>query len=152
MNANERELILKVEVYAVVGAALEVLNVRGHGLHEKIYENCLCIEFRLRDVPYAQQERHRVFYKEEVVGEYVPDIVVQEAIIVDTKTIERITDHDRGQMLTYLRITGLEVGVILNFKHARLEWERIVLTKEPRMNANERELEEADFHAPAQRR
>ena len=60
-------------------------------------------------------------YKGEIVGEYVPDLVAQEQLIVDTKTIERITDHERGQMLNYLRITGLPVGVILNFKHARLE-------------------------------
>jgi hypothetical protein len=100
-----------------------------------------------------QQERHRVLYKSEVVGEYVPDLVVRSKLIVDTKTIERITDHERGQMLNYLRITGLPVGVILNFKHARLEWERLVLTKEPRgpqVNANERQLGEVDFHARRQ--
>src|SRR5258705_1593223 len=77
-TANERELILKEEVYAVVSCAIEVLNIRGHGLHEKIYENCLCVEFRLRGIPYTQQERHRVMYKGEIVGEYVPDLVVQE--------------------------------------------------------------------------
>lgn len=69
-------------------------------------------------------------------------------MIVDAKTIDRITDHERGQMLNYLRITGLSVGVVLNFKHARLEWERIVLSKEPRMDAHEREIGEADFRAP----
>jgi len=151
MDANEHELILKEEVYAVVGCAIELLNVRGHGLHEKIYENCLCVEFRLRGIPYAQQERHRVMYKGEVVGEYVPDLVVQGKLIVDAKTVERITDHERGQMLNYLRITGLPVGVILNFKHARLEWERLVLTREPRMTANQRQLERADFQAAPQR-
>ena len=150
MDANRRELILKEEVYAVVGCALEVLNVRGHGLHEKIYENCLCVEFGLRGIPFTQQERHRVMYKGAVVGEYVPDLVVQGKVIVDTKTIDRITDHERGQMLNYLRITALPVGVILNFKHARLEWERLVLTKEPRVDANEHELEAADFQAAPQ--
>src|SRR4051794_18530733 len=150
MNANRHELLLQKEVYAVVGCAIEVLNVRGHGLHEKIYENCLCVEFALRGIPYAQQERHRVMYKGEVVGEYVPDLVVQGKLIVDTKTIERITDHERGQMLNYLRITGLPAGVILNFKHARLEWERLVLTKEPRMDANQRQSKGADFQAPPQ--
>jgi GxxExxY protein len=98
----------------------------------------------------VQQERHRVMYKGEVVGEYVPDLVVQGKLIVNTKTIERITDHERGQMLNYLRITGLPVGVILNFKHARLEWERLVLTKQPRTDTNHRELEEADFQAAPQ--
>jgi GxxExxY protein len=146
MDANKRELILKEEVYAVVGCAIEVLTVRGHGLHEKIYENCLCVEFRLRAIPFTQQERHRVMYKGELVGEYVPDLVVRGKLIVDMKTIERITDHERGQMLNYLRITALPVGVILNFKHSRLEWERLVLTKEPRMDANEHEFGVADFH------
>jgi len=69
-------------------------------------------------------------YKGELVGEYLPDLVVQQELVVDTKTIDRITDHERGQMLNYLRITILPVGVILNFKHARLEWERLVLTEE----------------------
>ena len=149
MNTNERELILRDEVYAVVGCAMEALNVLGHGLHERVYENALCIEFRLQRIEFGQQERHRVLYKGEVVGEYVPDLVVKKALIVDTKTIDRITDHERGQMLNYLRITGLQVGVILNFKHARLEWERIILTKEPRMDANPRELKTAtvDLHA-----
>ena len=140
MDANKHELILQEEVYEVVGCAIEVLNVRGHGLHEKIYENCLGVEFRLRGIPYTQQERHRVLY----VGEYIPDLVVQENLIVDTKTIDRITDHERGQMLNYLRITTLPLGVILNFKHARLEWERLVLTRD-RSNAEERKSGEADF-------
>ena len=144
MDANKHELILQEEVYGVVGCAIEVLNVRGHGLHEKIYENCLCVEFRLRGIPYTQQERHRVLYKGELVGEYIPDLEVEKKLIVDTKTIDRITDHERGQMLNYLRITTLPLGVILNFKHARLEWERLVLTRD-RSNADERKSGEADF-------
>jgi GxxExxY protein len=78
MNANRHELLLQKEVYAVVGCAIEVLNVRGHRLHEKIYENCLCVEFRLRNISYNQQERHHVLYKGELVGEYIPDLVVQQ--------------------------------------------------------------------------
>src|ERR1041385_8739596 len=126
MDANRRELLLQKEVYAVVGCAIKVLNVRGHGLHEKVYENCLCVEFRLRGIPFTQQERHQVLYKGELVGEYVPDLVVQQKLIVDTKTIDRITDHERGKMLNYLRITALPVGIILNFKQARVEWGRLV--------------------------
>jgi GxxExxY protein len=58
----------------------------------------------------------------------VPDLIVFGALIVDTKVIDRITDHERGLMINYLRITGLEVGVIPNFKRAKLEWERVVLS------------------------
>ena len=140
MDANKRELLLQKEVYAVVGCAIEALNVRGHGLHEKVYENCVCVEFRLRGIPFTQQERHQVLYKGELVGEYVPDLVVQRKLIVDTKTFERITDHERGQMLNYLRITTLPVGIILNFKHARLEWERLVLSDERMSDGNKEQL------------
>ena len=61
------------------------------------------------------------------VGLFLPDLVLFEKIVVDTKVIDRITDFERGQMLNYLRITKLRVGVILNFQHAKLDWERIVL-------------------------
>ena len=94
----------------------------------------------MRNISYNQQERHQVLYKGELVGEYIPDLVVQQKLIVDTKTIDRITDHERGQMLNYLRITTLPVGIILNFKHARLEWERLVLTNEAKLEGDTGEL------------
>ena len=87
-----------------------------------------------------------MLYKTVKVGEYVPDLIAFNAVVVDAKVIDAITDHERGQMLNYLRITGHKVGVILNFKRAKLEWERIVLdrerdgTNQPRINANEREF------------
>lgn len=62
-----------------------------------------------------------------MVGQFIPDLIAFDAVVVDTKVIDQITDHERGQMMNYLRITKLRVGVILNFKHAKLEWERIVL-------------------------
>jgi GxxExxY protein len=68
-----------------------------------------------------------VLYKEHKVGLFIPDLIAFDAVVADTKVIDRITDHERGLMLNYLRITNLRVGVILNFKHAKLEWERIVL-------------------------
>jgi GxxExxY protein len=126
MNANDK-LLLKNEVFQVVGCAMEVLNELGHGLHEKPYENALVVEFGLRGVSQIQQPCYDVLYKTVKVGEYVPDLIAFNAVVVDAKVIEAITDHERGQMLNYLRITGLKVGVILNFKHAKLEWERLVL-------------------------
>ena len=127
MNANE-ELMLKDEVFRIVGAAIEVLNQLGHGLHEKPYENSLVVEFGLRGIPIVQQPRFDFIYKGVKVGEYVPDLIAFNAVVVDTKVIDAITDHERGKMINYLRISGLKVGVILNFKRAKLEWERIVLT------------------------
>lgn len=116
------------ETHAIIGCAFEVLNELGHGLHEKLYENALCVEFRRRGIAHNQQRRFEVLYKTEPVGEFIPDLIVFSKVIVDAKTIDRLTDHERGQMLNYLRITGLPVGRLLNFKHARLEFERLVLS------------------------
>jgi GxxExxY protein len=127
MDAN-RELLLKDEVFGIVGSAIEVLNGLGHGLHEKPYENALVVEFTLRAFPFVQP-RYPILYKQVNVGDYVPDLIAWHAVVVDAKVIDAITDHERGQMLNYLRITGLKVGVILNFKRAKLEWERIVLDR-----------------------
>jgi GxxExxY protein len=126
MEATDTKLLLKDEVYAIVGAAIEVLNGLGHGLVEKPYENALVVEFKLRGIPFVQQPRFEVVYKGVQVGEFVPDLIAYDAV-VDAKVIDRITDHERGQMLNYLRIAGKRVGVILNFKNAKLEWERLVL-------------------------
>ena len=68
-----------------------------------------------------------MLYKNHQIVLFVPDLIVFDALVVDTKVIDKITDHERGLMLNYLRITGLRVGVILNFKHRKLEWERIAL-------------------------
>jgi GxxExxY protein len=114
-------------VFQIVGCAIEVLNALGHRIVEKPYENALVVEFSLRKIPFRQQPVFDVLYKGEKVGLFVPDLIVFDSVVVETKVIDRITDHERGLMLNYLRITNQRVGVILNFKHRKLEWERIVL-------------------------
>jgi GxxExxY protein len=134
------KLILGAEVYSVVNAALEVLNKLGHGFHEKPYENALVVELSLRGMSCQQQRCFNVVYKGTKVGEYIPDLIANDAIIVEPKVIDKISDHERGGMINYLRITGLPVGLILNFRRAKLEWKRVILTDpKPRMDANTRE-------------
>ena len=111
----------------ILGAAMEVLNCVGHGFHEKPYENALVVEFGLRGIPCKQQPSFDITYKDHKVGTYVPDLIAFDQVVVDAKTIERITDHERGKMMNYRRITGHRIGLILNFSKPRLEWERIVL-------------------------
>ena len=89
MDTNEEKLLLRDEVFQIVGCAIEVLNTLGHGMVEKPYENALVVEFALTKIPFRQSRK--------ISG------------------------------LNYLRITNLCVGVIPNFKHRKLEWERIVL-------------------------
>ena len=127
MYTNDDKLVYKDQVFQIVGCAIEILNTLGHGLIEKPYENALVVEFGLRKIPFRQQPAFDVLYKGQKVGLFVPDLVAFDSIVVDTKVVDRITDHERGLMLNCLRITALRVGVILNFKHRKLEWERIVL-------------------------
>lgn len=121
------ELLHGPLVYSIVGAAIEVLRGVKPGLHEKPYENAMIVELRLRRHVIDQQKRFEIRYKGEYVGEFIPDLIVDDAVIVDAKVIDRITNMERGQMLNYLRITGLRVGLIINFRHSKLEWERIIL-------------------------
>lgn len=133
MDTNRHEFLRNDEllhgelVYSIVGSTLEVLKHLGHGLHEKPYENALVVEFRLKQFKIDQQRRYELNYKGVHVGEFVPDLVVDDSVIVDTKVIDRITGLERGQMLNYLRLTNLKVGVIINFHKPKLEWERIIL-------------------------
>ena len=127
MDTNSDKLLYRREVFRIVGCAIEVLNEIGHGIVEKPYENALVVEFTLRKIPFQQQPPFDVLYKGQKVGLFIPDLIAFSAIVVDTKVIDKISDHERGLMLNYLRITGLRVGVILNFKHPKLEWQRIAL-------------------------
>ena len=127
MDTDRHGFLYREETHRVIGCAMQVLNTLGHGLLEKPYENALCVEFGLQKIPFAQQPRFNVIYKSVKVGEYIPDLIVFDKIVVDTKTIDRITDHEKGQMLNYLKITKLRVGLILNFKYAKLQWQRMIL-------------------------
>jgi GxxExxY protein len=129
MNGMDADGLHTKETEAIIGCAFSVLNALGHGFHEKPYENSLVIEFRHRGIPHTQQPRYPLTYRDEPVGEYIPDLTVFDKVVVDAKTIDRITDHEIGRMLNYLRATGLEVGLIINFKYAKLQFRRVSLTR-----------------------
>lgn len=121
------ELLEKELVFRIIGCAMAAHNTLGHGLREKTYENSLAVEFKYQGLEYSKQTSFPVYYRNELVDEFIPDLVVEKRVIVDTKTVESIVDEHHGTMLNYLKITGLKVGVIINDKHRKLEWERLVL-------------------------
>lgn len=127
IDTNEHELLYKEEVFQIIGCAMDVLNTLGHGLLEKPYENALVVEFGLRQIPFQQQKKFDVLYKSVTVGEYVPDLIAFGTIIIEIKTINRISNIERAQVINYLKITRLRLGIILNFKNPKLEWERIIV-------------------------
>ncbi len=83
--------------------------------------------FKNEGIDFAQQPNDTIIFEGESIGTYIPDLVAFNKVIIDTKTIDKITDREMGQMINYLRVTGLRVGLIINFKHPKLEWERVVV-------------------------
>ena len=113
--------------YAINGAIFEVNRVLGPGFLEKVYENALIIELRSLGLKADSQVRIKVYYKDEVVGEYTVDILVEEKVILELKTVERLEKIHEAQLLNYLRATGIQIGILVNFKHTNAEIKRMVL-------------------------
>jgi len=113
--------------YAINGAVFEVNKVLGPGFLEKVYENALLIELKRRGITAESQVPIKVFYKENVVGEYIADILVEGKVIVELKTVETIDKIHEAQLLNYLKATGIRVGILVNFKHPKAEIKRMVL-------------------------
>ncbi len=126
-RGGEPPSILKADPEKIIGFAFEVSSEIGHGFLEKIYANALAVLFKLNGIAFDQQRRFPVLFRGAGVGEFVPDLIAFGSVIVDSKVIDHITDYERGKMLNYLRITNLRVGLLLNFKKPRLEFERVVL-------------------------
>jgi GxxExxY protein len=111
---------------AIIGAAMKVLNTLKPGLNEKAYENALAIELRLRGYSVEQQKHFDVLYEGQVVDTLVPDLIVNDLVIVDPKVAEDFTPTHQAQMIGYLTITHLQLALLVNFKHASLRWKRVV--------------------------
>ena len=120
------KFLLRDETHQIIGSSIEVLNEIGHGFYEKIYENALVVELGLRSIQVVQQPDYPIIFKSVNVGTYIPDLICFDSVVVDTKTIEEITHHEIGKMLNYLKVTKLSVGLLINFKHAKLEFKRVV--------------------------
>ena len=121
-------LLLKDEVYAVVGAAIEVHRELGPGFLEAVYQEALEMELRQRAIPFEAQKPLRISYKDRVLNkEYFADIVCFGQIIVELKALNRLSGNEQAQILNYLKASGLRVGVLINFaSHGKLEWRRFV--------------------------
>jgi GxxExxY protein len=104
-----------------------VHNELGHGFLEKVYENAMMILFRKEGMKALQQVPIEVKFMGETVGDYYADIWVDNKIILELKSIEKIADAHRSQALNYLKATGMELAIILNFGKEKLEYERLVL-------------------------
>ena len=112
--------------YQIRGAVFEVNRVLGAGFLEKVYEKALLVEFHKRGLKAEGQVPITITYKDEVVGEYFADIVVEEQIIIELKAIDRVQKIHEAQLLNYLKATGYKVGLLINFTYPKAEIKRFV--------------------------
>ena len=99
----------------IIGCAIEVHRVLGPGLPETVCETALCMELDSQGLPFNRQLRVPIYYKGQLISEYRPDLIVAGEIVVEVKSVERIAEAHVAQVRTYLRITSLNVGLIMNF-------------------------------------
>ena len=111
----------------IIGAAFEVHNILGNGFLEKVYQNALAKELELRGYQVGVEIKIPVFYKDEPVGDYYADILVNERIIVELKAVSDLTSQHEAQLLNYLKATGHKVGLLLNFGTNRVQIKRKIL-------------------------
>ncbi len=130
MNTIERELLFKDEVYAIVGAAMEVSNVLGSGFLEAVYQEALQIELSARKIPFVVQSAINISYKGRILrATCIPDFICYHQVIVEIKALKALTSIEEAQLLNYLKASGRPVGVLINFGAPKLEWKRMVMTK-----------------------
>jgi GxxExxY protein len=123
------DVVYKEESYAIMGACFEVYKERGPGLLEAVYQECLEIEFGLRNLPVVPQPRLDLSYKGRPLKQkYVPDFICYGKIVLELKAVSALNDEHRAPVQNQLRATGHRLGLLVNFSHhPQLEYERIVL-------------------------
>lgn len=106
---------------------MDVHSGLGYGFLEKVYENALMVLLRREGINAKQQSPINIFFEGQNVGDYFADILVEDKIILELKSVEKIIDIHKAQALNYLKATGLRLAILLNFGKERLEYERLVL-------------------------
>ncbi len=124
----EERIVFKEESYRIIGACFEVYKEKGNGFLEAVYQECLAIELGDQDVPFVEKPRQQLKYKErDLKQHYEPDFLCFGKIIVEIKAVKQLTDEHRAQVINYLKATGQQLGLLVNFgHHPKLEYERFV--------------------------
>jgi GxxExxY protein len=122
------ELLFKEEVYAIVGAAIEVHRELGSGFLEAVYQEALEIELQERNIPFQSQTELNIVYKGRILEKkYNPDFLCFQEIIVEIKALDQLSGKEESQILNYLKASGKRVGLLINFgSTGKLEWKRYI--------------------------
>ena len=123
----EEKILYKELSYKIVGLAIQVHTELGYGFLEKVYENALMISFGENGIKAEQQLPIKVYFHEQIVGEYIADILIEDIVILELKAQDRIVEIHKAQTLNYLKAANSKLAILLNFGKHKLEYERLVL-------------------------
>lgn len=101
--------------YQIIGAAIETHRVLGPGLLERVYEDAICIELEERKIRYQRQKNIEINYKGRMIGDLIADVIVEDRVIVELKSVETLLPIHTAQLLTYLKLTNIKIGLLINF-------------------------------------
>ena len=120
------EILFQALSYAIIGAAMEVHRILGPGFLEAVYQAALEHELTLRGIPFERQKRLAVVYKDQIIGEYIADLVIDGKIILELKAVSTLNPAHEAQAHHYITATGLRLALLINFSAPSLEWRRII--------------------------
>jgi len=124
------ELFLADLTYKIIGACMEVHAQLGCGFLEPVYQEALSMEFDERHIPYEKEKVLEIKYKKKLLSKkYIADFICFDRIIVELKALSNLSSDHEAQLLNYLKATGIEVGLLVNFGTRKLEYKRMILTK-----------------------
>lgn len=124
------------QTYAIIGTAMAVHRELGHGFLEAVYQEALALEFSERNIPFVREAQLPITYKNKVLNnEYRADFICFDEVVVETKALDRLTSKEESQLINYLKASGVERGLLLNFGAASLEYKRMILSINRRESA-----------------
>ena len=125
---DEEEYLYSDETHQIIRCAMNVANYFGTGFLESVYHKALEEEFRENNIPFSSQKQIPVYYKgKDIHANFYADLIVDDKIIIELKSKERLINADETQILNYLKATGIRLGLLINFGNKRrLEWKRFI--------------------------
>ena len=128
--AEEKELPYFELTGSILNCCFEVMNELGPGFLERVYKNALLLALRQKGLRVEVERSYDVIFRGKVIGRYIADLVVNDAVIVELKCCENLIREHQAQLFNYLKVSGLPVGLLVNFRRRKLEWKRLQSNEE----------------------
>lgn len=127
---EEKELPYSEWTGSILSCCFEVMKELGPGFLERVYKNALLMVMRQKELQVEVERSYNVIFRGKVIGRYVADLVVNDTVIVELKCCENLIREHQAQLFNYLKVSGLPVGLLINFRRRKLEWKRLQSNEE----------------------